>query len=91
MKEWIKKWLGIDSMLNAAKAALTTHADEEIARIQNTEKAFLDVLTQYSWTTCSVCKKEILAHYGGFYRNHKGEVFCSHKCIDKSLQGNKGE
>ena len=39
--------------------------------------------SQYSKGICINCSNDIVAHYGGFYRNSKGQVFCSHECIEE--------
>jgi len=74
MKEFIRKWLDI-------KDPLPSREPLSLAEISH---AIGELLQQYSNTVCVQCDKPIIAHYGGFYRNKDGEVFCSHSCIDNN-------
>lgn len=70
MKEIIRKWLEIKDPKAPDLAPLEEKLDSFMAK--------------YHPATCSICEKQIIAHYGGFYRNALGQVFCSDKCTTQS-------
>ena len=77
MKKLIRKWLGI-----VAPPPFPIHLISEAeGRI---EKKVEEWFKSYWAVECSVCHKVILAHYGGTYKNWRGQVFCSHDCIDEA-------
>jgi hypothetical protein len=75
MKNFIKKWLDIPEKCTHRECTHTCITQEEIT------KAVGELLQKYTNTVCVTCGKDIVAHYGGFYRDHTGKVFCSHECI----------
>ena len=75
MKKLIKKWLDIPDKCTHNECTHTCISDEQITQ------AVGELLQQYTATTCVTCNKDIMAHYGGFYRDSKGRVFCCKECI----------
>ncbi len=84
MKNIIKKWI-----IELIKE-IDVEKKEQIEVDYNKVYHKIDeVLNQYHMNgTCLHCNKIIVGFYGGFYRNSKGQLFCSHSCIDKNLQNN---
>jgi len=75
MKNIIRRWLNIVP----AKPDMT----EFEKRFAVLEEKLNWFMREYHTNMCVNCKRTILAHYGGFYRNSEGKVFCSSECIDK--------
>lgn len=73
MKEKLRKWLGMTTCEHVCKCVSLKQINDEVGKI----------LQQFSESKCVQCSKPILAHYGGFYRNSNGEVFCSSGCIEE--------
>lgn len=66
MKNFLRRWLNIPPECNHVCKCLTA---------KEANKAVGELLKEYSATECVQCKKPIIAHFGGFYRNFRGEVF----------------
>jgi hypothetical protein len=53
---------------------------------KNLERSFNSKLRSLTLASCRVCGQKILTVDGGWYRDSKGRVFCSHECINKFLE-----
>ncbi len=78
MKQYIRKWLNIQDPL----PPIQPRDPKDPLTLEEINKAVGELLQQYSKTECVQCGKSIIAHFGGFYKNSEGKIFCSHKCID---------
>ena len=81
LKKFLRKWLEVPEPPNI-DSWVKDYKKQVEAEIQKSRFRLDWFLNEYHTNTCLNCKRPILAHYGGFYRNSKGEVFCSHECID---------
>ena len=73
IKDKIKRWLDVQESNHQCSCVSEKQVEEIVAK----------AVSEYTEAKCIQCTKDIFAHYGGFYRDYKGRVFCSGKCIDE--------
>lgn len=83
MKDKIIKWLGIERYFTKKDKEWREFLGQKDKQIQILHDRFDWFMNEYHTNECVNCHKKILAHYGGFYKNFEGKVFCSNECIDK--------
>ncbi len=84
MRKYIQKQIEI--ALKPFYEKLSVSLSENENRVDNSIARLDWFMNEYHANKCGVCGKPILAHYGGFYRNSEGKVFCSTECIDKNKE-----
>jgi hypothetical protein len=84
MKEEIKKFI-----VELIKDTYPKIPEKEEFDYDKVYKKIEEIFSQYNMNgECLHCNKIIVGFYGGFYRNSKGQLFCSHSCIKNNLQNN---
>lgn len=85
MKNWIKKWLELDTQ-DRLETKLEKKVDDWIQdKLQHEVEHWKRLFKSYSEITCTVCGKTIITYPfgGGYYREADGSVVCSNECLDK--------
>jgi len=78
MKKLLQRWLDVQPKCDHKCTCITP---EQLTNAVN------QAVSKYTEATCSRCGKRIFAHYGGFYRNAEGLVFCSTECVKLISEG----
>ena len=79
LKSRLRKYLDIKPQRDYSK-----EFDEKIKKALDTlDRSFTQRIARFSVVNCINCSKGLIQGRDAIYRNSHGQVFCSHKCIDK--------
>jgi hypothetical protein len=79
MKNFLRKWLEIKDPIEVDWDKFDKKVEDALAKL---DRSFTQRIARFSVVNCLVCNKGLIAGRDAIYRNSKGQVFCSHDCID---------